>query len=48
MLMKLLPLSRSNNGSFNQYWSTLYKSQEIVRELGTEELKRIAMDALIS
>jgi hypothetical protein len=26
----------------------LYKSEEIVRELGTEELKRVAMDALIS
>ena len=26
----------------------MYRTQEIVRELGTDELKRIAMDALIS
>ena len=48
VLAKILPLARSNNGSYNQYWATLYRTEEIVRELGTDELKRIAMDALIS
>jgi hypothetical protein len=48
VLAKILPLARPNNGYFYQYWATLYRTQEIVRELGTDELKRIAMDAFIS
>jgi len=48
VLAKILPLARSNKGHYYQYWATLYRTQEIVRELGTDELKRIAMDALIS
>lgn len=41
----MLPLARVHYG--NEYWATIHKMEEISRELGSEELKRIAMDALI-
>lgn len=40
-------MAHPNKGQFNEYWATLGKAEEITRELGVEELKRVALDAII-
>lgn len=47
ILAKILPLAHQNKGAFNEYWATLGKAEEITRELGVEELKRVGIDAII-
>lgn len=47
ILSKLAPLARSRKGAFEEYWQTKAKIEEISNELGSEELKRLALDAVI-
>jgi hypothetical protein len=47
VLSKILPLAHPNKGAFNEYWATLGRAEVITREVGVEELKRIAIDAII-
>ena len=47
VMQKVAHLSSSQNGNFDDYWKAHAKIEEITNELGCDELKRMAMDALV-
>jgi hypothetical protein len=48
VLAKISDIARSRQGSFKEYWGVIDQIEKIGNELGSDEMKRIAMDAIIS
>lgn len=44
----MMTIANKNEESFEDYWKSYMRVDELQAELGSDELKRIAIDAVIS